>query len=78
MLGEPKGRHGWLAGRAVAMVVVADRGEPGLGDVELAGDQVLDVGVKRGVRADMPFNPIFESGSCDRIQDSRRPTSHTA
>jgi|SRR6266851_3618293 len=33
------------------VVVVADRGEPGLGDVELGGDHVLDVGLQRGVRA---------------------------
>ena len=36
---------------SVGVVVIADRGEPVLSVVELAGDHVLDVGVKRSVRA---------------------------
>jgi len=45
-----------LGGRRLAravpgVVVVADRGEPVFGIVELTRDHVLDVGVKRSVRA---------------------------
>ena len=38
--------------RSVGVIVFADRGEPVLGVVELACDRLLDVGVKRGVRAE--------------------------
>ena len=41
-----------MAGRPrIAAVAVPDRGEPLLGGIELTGDQVLDVSIKRGVRA---------------------------
>jgi hypothetical protein len=37
---------------SLGVVVFADRGEPVLGVPELACDHLLDVGVKRGVRAE--------------------------
>jgi hypothetical protein len=55
-------RPGWQFERAelanrlplssVSVVVFADRGEPVLGVVELPSDHLLDVGVKRSVRAE--------------------------
>jgi hypothetical protein len=39
-----------MAGLRITVVAVPDRGEPLPGRIELPGDQVLDVGVKRGVR----------------------------
>ena len=48
---------------SVGVVVFADRGEPVLGVVELAGDHVLDVGVKRGVRAEDELTQHWHQGT---------------
>ena len=52
-----------LAPSSVDVVVCADRGEPVLGVVELAGDHLLDVGVKRGVRAEDEFTQHWHQGT---------------
>jgi hypothetical protein len=39
---------GWLAGPAIAVLAVPDRGEPRLGGIELTGDHVLDVALEQG------------------------------
>ena len=48
---------------SVGVVVFADRGEPVLGVVELAGDHVLDVRVKRGVRAEDELAQHWHQGT---------------
>jgi hypothetical protein len=65
-LGLPSRELSWanrLPLSSVGVVVIADRGEPVLSVVELAGDHVLDVRVKRGVRAEDELTQHWHQGT---------------